>query len=71
MTKVYAIGHALKNSNVFVFSFGVQRWLCVFMRPEQVVRPIGAMNTLRNSKVKHKFIVYWLGVVLGVEVVIA
>ena len=41
------------------------------MRPEQVVRPIGAMNTLRNSKVKYKFIVYWLGVVLGVEVVIA
>ena len=41
------------------------------MRPEQVLRPIGTMNRLRNLKVKYKFIVYWLGVVLGVEVVIA
>ena len=36
-------------ANLVEFSFGIQRWHCVFMRPKQVLRPIGAMNRLRNS----------------------
>ena len=53
------------------FSFGIQRWHCVFMRPKQVLRPIGAMSRLRNSKVRYKFMHCLLGVALGVAVVIA
>ena len=58
-------------ANLVEFSFGIQRWHCVFMRPKQVLRPIGAMSRLRNSKVRYKFMHCLLGVALGVAVVIA
>ena len=58
-------------ANLVEFSFGIQRWHCVFMRPRQVLRPIGAMSRLRNSKVRYKFMHCLLGVALGVAVVIA